>query len=145
MAVFSGTKQDAPREPTRNRGEAGLTIVAAGTRVVGEIQSDGVVKVEGTRVGTVHSDTQVLVSRGGVIEGDVITRDAVIGGEVRGSVIASERVEVQASSVVHGDITTERLIVAEGGEVNGKVAMGSAEPSVPNLGSGEAALGTMTE
>ncbi len=145
MAVFSGTKQDAPRDPGRPRGEAGLTIVSAGTRVVGEIQSDGVVKIEGTLVGTVHSDQQVLVSRGGVIEGDVITREAVVGGEIRGSVIASERVEVQASSVVHGDITTERLIVAEGGEVNGKVAMGGTEATVPGLSGGEATMGSMTE
>jgi len=30
---------------------------------------------------------------------------------------------VQASSAVHGDITTQRIVVQEGGEVNGRVMM----------------------
>lgn len=145
MGVLSGARHETPRETQRPRGEATLTIVASGTRIVGEIQSEGVVKIEGTIVGTVHADEQVLVARGGVIEGDVVTREAVFGGEVRGSVIASGRVEVQESCVVTGDITTDRLIVNEGGEVNGKVTMGKQDllsPDIPSPEfSGESATG----
>lgn len=133
MGVLSGAKHETPREAQRPRGDAALTIIAAGTRIVGEIQSEGVVKIEGTIVGTVHADQQVLVARGGVIEGDVVTREAVFGGAVRGSVIASGRVEVQQSCVVTGDITTERLVVHEGGEVNGTVAMGKRDDLSPDI------------
>lgn len=111
-----------------HRGEGALTIIASGTRVDGELSSAGVIKVEGHVVGTVRAERQVLVARGGTIEGDVATREAVLGGEVKGSVTASERIEVQAGAVVHGDIATKRLMVAEGGEVNGNVTMG--EPAV---------------
>ena len=109
------------------RGEPSLTIIAPGTRVVGEVASDGVVKIEGTIVGTVKAEHQVLVSRGGVVEGDIDTKEAVLGGEVKGGVVAERRVEVQSGSVVSGDIVTERLIVQEGGEVNGNVRMGKSE------------------
>jgi cytoskeletal protein CcmA (bactofilin family) len=92
-------------------------------RVVGDITADGVVKIEGTVVGTVRAGRQVLVAKGGEVEGDIITREAIIGGEVRGTVVAEERVEIQTSSVVHGDITSRRLLIHEGGEINGVVRM----------------------
>jgi cytoskeletal protein CcmA (bactofilin family) len=104
--------------------EAGLSIIGTGMRVVGDITADGVVKVEGTIVGTVRAARQVLVAKGGVVEGDVITREAIVGGEVRGGIHAEERVELQTTSVVHGDITSRRLFVQEGGEINGVIRMG---------------------
>src|SRR2546427_12041637 len=81
-------------------------------------------------VGTVRAGRQVLVGKGGEVEGDVISREAIIGGEVRGSIRAEERVEIQASCVVHGDIAAKRILVQEGGEINGVVRMGetSLEP-----------------
>jgi len=126
MAIFT--------EKAQGSGEAtaGLSIIGAGMRVVGDITADGVVKVEGTVVGTVQAARQVLVGKGGEVEGDVLTREAIIGGEVRGSVRAEERVEIQSTSVVHGDIATKRLFVQEGGEINGVVRMREgalAEPS----------------
>ncbi len=104
--------------------EAGLSIIGSGMRVVGDISAEGVVKIEGTVVGTVQAGRQVLVAKGGLVEGDVVTREAIIGGEVRGSIQASERVELQTTSLVHGDIATHRLLVQEGGEINGVLRMG---------------------
>src|SRR5262247_4829236 len=104
-------------------GEAGLSIIGSGMRVVGDISAEGVVKIEGTVVGTVQAGRQVLVAKGGLVEGDVVTREAIIGGEVRGSIQASERVELQTTSVVHGDIATRKLLVQEGGEINGILRM----------------------
>jgi cytoskeletal protein CcmA (bactofilin family) len=109
--------------------DAGLSIIGMGMRVVGDIMAEGVVKVEGVVSGTVRAGKQVLVAKGGEVEGDIITREAIVGGEVRGSIQAHERVEIQATSVVHGDITTKRLLVQEGGELNGVLRMG--ESAVP--------------
>lgn len=102
---------------------SGLTIVAAGTRVVGDVESDGVVKIEGEVVGTVRAERQVLVARGGRVQGEVIAPETVLGGEVHGGVHARDRVEVQTGAAVHGDIATGRLVIQEGGEVNGTVKM----------------------
>ena len=114
--------------PGRSSGrEAALSVIAAGTKITGELSSDGVVKVEGVVVGSVRADRQVLVAKGGLIQGDVYTREAVVGGEIHGAILADDRVEVQASSVIHGDITTQRIVVHEGGEVNGHVRMGNPQ------------------
>jgi cytoskeletal protein CcmA (bactofilin family) len=102
-----------------------LSIVAADLTVVGELKTDGVVKIDGTVEGNIHAARQVLVSKGGVVKGDVFTKEAIVGGRVEGSVQAAERVEIQASSIIQGDIVTKRILVHEGGEVNGSVRMGS--------------------
>ncbi len=105
--------------------DARISIVACGMKITGDIESDGVVKVEGQVVGNVRAERQVLVARGGSIEGDVETAEAIVGGEVRGTVQATQRVEVQAGGSVHGDIATPRILVQEGGEVNGHLRMSS--------------------
>jgi cytoskeletal protein CcmA (bactofilin family) len=107
--------------------ENALSIVAPGMKVVGELVTDGVVKVEGVVEGSIRADHEVLVAKDGLVQGDIETRQAVIGGRVVGSILAHERVEVQPDSVVQGDIMTRRLVVHEGGEVNGHVRMGDAE------------------
>jgi cytoskeletal protein CcmA (bactofilin family) len=106
--------------------DAALSIIGPDLRVEGEMVSRGVVKVEGTVVGSVRAERQVLVAKGGTIEGDVTTQEAVVGGVIAGTVTASARVEVQEGAVVNGDIVTKRLVVMEGGEVNGHVRMADA-------------------
>ena len=127
MALFSTPQEERPRS-TPQRGEPGLTIIASGMRVEGEHITDGVVKIEGVVVGTVRAEQQVLVTKGGTVDGDIHTQEAILGGEVRGAIYAGQRVEVQATSVVLGDIATQRIVVHEGGEVNGRVKMGEPGP-----------------
>src|SRR5712671_6599959 len=114
-------------------GISGLSIIGTGMRVVGDISAEGVVKIEGTVVGTVQAAKQVLVAKGGEVEGDVVSREAIIGGEVRGGIYAEERVELQATSVVHGDVSTKRLFVQEGGEINGVLRMGEDAGQPPQV------------
>lgn len=127
MARFKGhSDKRAPGPVSREApvSEGSLSIIAKGMVIVGDLKTQGVVKVEGEIRGTVQAERQVLVSAGGRIEGDVVTREAIIGGEVKGSIVADERVEIQAASVVSGDITTKRIVIVEGGEVNGSIHMG---------------------
>jgi cytoskeletal protein CcmA (bactofilin family) len=124
MAMFSSAPRDADSTTsTRTKGPETLSILAAGTRIKGEVEVDGVIKIEGTIEGTVRAHGQVLVVKGGIVEGDIYARQAIIGGEARGAVCADERVEVQATSVVNGDITTPQITVLEGGRINGNIRM----------------------
>ncbi len=95
--------------------------------VHGDVETAGVVKIEGVVNGHVTAGQQVLVAKGGQIDGDVDTGEAVIGGAVHGAVRAHQRVEVQAGATVQGDVTTKRIAVAEGAVINGLVKMGDVE------------------
>jgi cytoskeletal protein CcmA (bactofilin family) len=103
-----------------------MSVIAAGMRIVGDIESNGVVKVEGVIEGGVRSARQLLLGRAGVIHGDVRAEDAVLGGKVVGAVMATERVEIQGTASVEGDIHTKSIVVFEGASINGAVRMGEA-------------------
>ena len=113
------------------RGESPqLTIVSQGTEITGDITAQGVIKIEGKVEGSIRAAGQVLVAKGGVVQGDIYTREAVLGGNVRGAVHAEERVEVQATALIEGDIMTRRIQIAEGGQVNGAISMGEGSGEV---------------
>ena len=137
MAIFKEEKQETKNGPT---GEGSLSIIAAGMTVTGDIDSSGVVKVEGRVEGAIRSARQVLVGRQGVVRGDIDTREAVIGGTVEGTITASERVEIQATASIQGDIVTRTIVIAEGGKINGSVRMEEGRAATRPIGSTEPAL-----
>jgi cytoskeletal protein CcmA (bactofilin family) len=59
--------------------------------------------------------------------GDISTREAVIGGKVEGTITATERLEVQSTSLIIGDINTRAIAVIEGGKINGSVRISDAK------------------
>ena len=122
MALLRDDSKTPPKAEVR-RADGALSIIASGTIVSGDVKTDGTVKVEGEVLGNVHASQQVLLARGSRVKGDVHTREAVIGGLVEGAIRATERVEIQATAVVQGDITTQRIVIAEGGQVNGGLEM----------------------
>ncbi len=117
--------QSASTTPAKNAAAAAsLSVIGVGMSVRGDVETAGVVKVEGVVDGHVIAGSQVLVAKGGVVKGDIETSEAVIGGEVAGAVSATERVEIQAGAIIQGDITTRRISVAEGATLNGHIRMG---------------------
>ena len=137
MALFSSPERKTHREPRAHRGadpEPVLSIVGADLRIEGDLHAGGAVRIDGTVVGRVQAEGQVLVTDGGIVEGDIHTHEAILGGEVRGSVVA-ERVELTATSVIQGDITTTRLLVHEGATLCGHIRVPKSEvASEPTAG-----------
>jgi cytoskeletal protein CcmA (bactofilin family) len=127
MAIFnkdSKGNDDIKNLPANSNA---LSIIAAGTKILGDVDTDGVVKIEGRVEGSIRAARQVLVGRQGEVLGDINTREAVIGGRVQGTVNASDRIEVQGTSVIIGDINTRALAVIEGGRINGSVRIADAK------------------
>lgn len=126
MGIFS-TPPSPSASPARRRPDSNaISIIAPDMVVTGDLRAEGVVRIEGRVAGNVSAGHQILLSPGGVIEGNLDSREAVLGGEVHGTVTVTERVEVQATAQVNGDIVTPRLLIQEGGQLNGGIRMESA-------------------
>lgn len=125
MGIFSGAARDEQGNELKRRrtDQIPFSIIASDMTVIGDLETDGVVRIEGRIRGTVRVGSQVLVAQGAVIEGDLHTQEAVIAGQVSGAIHASERVELQATAMVAGDILTPRISIVEGGRVSGEVKM----------------------
>lgn len=124
MAMFG--KEGATKSDSRASGspvEAVLSIVAAGMTITGDVQTSGVLKVDGEINGSITGARQVLLGRSGIVRGNVVAGEVVVGGSVDGSVSASDRLELQSTAAVTGDIDTRSIVVIEGARINGMVRM----------------------
>lgn len=108
-----------------------LSVIGPGMKVTGDIETTGGVRIDGTIQGSIRGAKQVLLGRTGAIHGDVLADEAVLGGTVIGSVITAQRVEIQSSCSIQGDVQTKSIVVLEGGVINGTVRMDGATNSRP--------------
>lgn len=125
MAMFGKEGQQRPdaRVAPTAPVEAVLSIIAAGMKITGDVESSGVLKIDGEIIGSITGARQVLLGRGGVVRGNVVAGEVVLGGVVEGSVAAGERLELQSTATVTGDIETRSIVVIEGARINGLVRM----------------------
>ena len=153
MAMFGGGKKNgggnsAPRErtgPVLRAGDAGsMSIIGPGMTIVGDIVTEGTVRVEGRVEGTLRAGKSVVVGKEGEVHGDIVTQDAVVGGRIRGTVTAESRLELQATCDIEGQIhaRVQHLHLEEGARFNGQVRMldGSEAPlprAIPAATGGE--------
>ncbi len=150
-----------PRTPSGGNGQ--VSVIAKGTRVLGDCECDGEIRVEGMisgslraprvlvsesgsvtgdvspvddggvfsvagRVGGAVRGAEVEVRRGGSVAGAVLADRAIVHGHVGGGIVVRDRLALEGTAVVEGDIEARRLAIKEGGEFNGKIKMKEPAP-----------------
>ena len=96
------------------------SIVGEGTRFNGELDLNGLLRIDGDFTGTIKTTGKVLVGKNGRAECTINASTVVIGGAVKGNIYSSERVIVLSSGMILGNIYTPRLIVEEGVILDGE-------------------------
>jgi len=126
-----GSSGDAPH----SRGE---TVAHIGKSIVikGDLSGDEDLEIDGQVEGRVQlPNHELTIGAHGQMKAELNAKSVVVVGHVTGNVNASERVEVQATGVVDGDIRAPRLTIQEGAVVNGAVEMtpsqGGAQKPAP--------------
>jgi cytoskeletal protein CcmA (bactofilin family) len=137
MAFFGGKNEqggnvarDKGTPVQRGANEASMSLIGPGMRIVGDLITEGTVRVEGRIEGTIRAGKAVVVGKEGEVVGDIVTQDAVIGGRVQGTVVAESRLELQATARIEGQISSraQHLVLEEGCRFNGQVQMLGEEP-----------------
>ncbi|MFC1554356.1 polymer-forming cytoskeletal protein [candidate division KSB1 bacterium] len=95
------------------------TVIGRGTRIKGSIHIRNSGRIDGHVEGGVVSDQDVVIGEGGVIEGSVISKTAIIGGKVLGEVNASKKVILEEKAELQGDIHSQQIKVSDGAVFNG--------------------------
>lgn len=98
--------------------------IAKGTRVQGDIKTEGVLRVDGTLIGSIESTGKVVVGPTGRIEGSITCASANVSGEVKAKFIVKELMHLQSSAKLHGDITVGKLAIEPGATFSGTCSMG---------------------
>jgi len=103
--------KDKPRELNETK-LAGLIDMES--EFNGELTFKGSFRIEGHFKGTINSDSLLVIGERGKVEADVKVGQLVINGEIRGTLQATEKVEIHNKGRVFGTILSPVLFVEEG-------------------------------
>ena len=108
-----------------DRRSAEKAIMDLGKSVVikGELSASEDLTLDGQMEGSVTLPNHTLTIGPAANIKASISAKAVVLGAVTGNVTAGEKVEIRATGSVTGDLTSPRLVVAEGGHLRGGVEM----------------------
>jgi cytoskeletal protein CcmA (bactofilin family) len=133
------SKRAARARPSAPPAGSGYSLLDAQINVTGDLSTGGALRIDGRLEGNVLRADVVVLGVGATMSGDVYAREVVIGGTLTGSVHGTERVELQATAIVTGDILTQSVFVQEGGVVNGRVLMRPPQNSPGQTAAGSSA------
>jgi cytoskeletal protein CcmA (bactofilin family) len=112
----------APLKKSESQTEALKTIIGSGVKVKGEISGKEDLTVHGQVEGIIDfKKGQVIVSKTGNVNADIYGKIITIEGEVKGSIFAEEKIVLQPSGVVRGNMTAPRIKVEDGAKFKGNV------------------------
>src|SRR6476620_4708548 len=100
--------------------------IGKGTFLDGNIETYGNIRIEGKVNGNVKSKSKVALGNSSHVEGNIISQNADIEGEVKGKLEIAELLVLKATAVINGDIVTGKLVVEPGAVFNGSCKMGAA-------------------
>lgn len=100
-------------------------VIGKGTVLEGNIDTHGNIRIEGRILGNIKSKSKVALGHSSHIEGNISAQNADIEGEVKGKIDIAEVLVLKSTAVIHGDISTGKLVVEPGAVFNGSCRMGT--------------------
>lgn len=121
------------------------TFLGKGAEFEGKLTFHGTVRIDGHVKGEISGDGNLIVGEEAVIEADMRASYIVITGEVRGNIIADQRVDISAPAKVFGNIRAPSVVMDQGalfwGETQMYRAKGARESRSALIGSDQYASG----
>lgn len=102
----------------------GTTTIGPSLIIDGDVSADEDLVIEGTLRGTLRLSRALVVEASGVVEADIEAASALISGQVKGKVVAQQRVELRPDARLTGDVKAARVVIAEGASFRGSIEMG---------------------
>lgn len=98
-------------------------IIGQGTKIVGDIETNGDLRVDGVIEGNIQSKGKVVLGQSGVIKGTIKCASAEISGQFEGKMDVSELLSLRNTSVFKGEMTISKLSIEPGSVFNGTCNM----------------------
>jgi cytoskeletal protein CcmA (bactofilin family) len=102
---------------------AGSTAhVGAGLHIKGAISGNEDLHVEGNVEGSIQlQERKLTIGANAKVTADVVAREVVVYGSVKGNVRASDRLEIKKDGSIVGELTTGRIVIEDGAHFKGSV------------------------
>jgi cytoskeletal protein CcmA (bactofilin family) len=102
-------------------------------RVKGDITGTEDLLIDGSVEGLIQLDERKLtVGAAAKVTADIIARDVVVYGYVKGNVRAKGRVEIKKDGSVIGNLTTAQIMIEDGADFKGSIEIDRGTPEEAN-------------
>jgi cytoskeletal protein CcmA (bactofilin family) len=101
-----------------------MTRIGPSFVISGELQSSEDTVIEGRVNGHVQiKDAPLTITSRGAVRADVRAVRVLVQGQLKGSISASERIELAASAQVEGALSANQVVITEGARFDGGIDM----------------------
>src|ERR1700688_1347330 len=96
--------------------------IGKGTKISGNLQFHGTVRIEGEADGEIVGD-EIIIAEGATVSAKITATRLTIAGTVSGEVVVRQRLEVLPSARLRCTINTPSLVLNEGAQFEGDCRM----------------------
>jgi len=112
--MFSDNKKTKPMEYIKSS----QNIVAQGTKITGDFNSEGDFRIDGQIEGNIKTTGKVVVGKSGFIKGSLQGTDAHFEGKFSGKLALSGTLTLKSTAHIEGEVVVGKLAVEPGATFN---------------------------
>lgn len=94
----------------------------------GDLECDGVVKIDGIFQGSIKTVSNVIISEVAKVDAHIEAQNVSVSGQAKGSILAKGRLEILSTGMVWADATVSSFLLDDGGRLHGGLKMIGAGP-----------------
>ncbi len=99
------------------------------TSMNGDLECDGIVKIEGVYQGSIKTVSNVIISESARVDAHIEAQNVSVSGQVKGSIVAQGRLEILSTGRVWADATVTSFLLDDGGKLHGGLKMFGTGPA----------------
>lgn len=100
-----------------------INLIGQDTEIIGEINSSGDIRIDGSLKGTLNTKGKVVIGASGKVEGEIHCKNSEVSGLINGKIFVSQVLNLKSSSKILGDIETCKLAIEPGAIFTGTCKM----------------------
>ena len=101
-----------------------LNIIGNGTSIIGNISSNGDIRIDGSLEGNLDTKAKFVLGATGSIKGEIVCSTSEVSGLIEGKIIVEDILVLKASAKIIGDIVTSKISIEPGAIFTGTCKMG---------------------
>jgi len=110
-----------------------LNTFAQDTKITGNIESDGDIRLDGLLEGTLNCKGRVVIGPEARIRGSIFAKTAEIMGNVEGEINVIDLLTLKSTALIVGDLIMGRFSVEPGARFTGICKMTGSEKNLMDL------------
>jgi cytoskeletal protein CcmA (bactofilin family) len=104
----------------------GISIIGNGTKITGDINSNGDIRVDGSLTGEMITKGKVIIGETGKIKGEINCKNSDVEGSIEGKITVAQLLALKTKARINGDIITNKLAIEPGCQFTGNCDMAAA-------------------